>query len=166
MKHRAAFVFFLAADRQPWGRVLRLFALKPAAGWKAFRLRWVQSWGGSDLFHVSIGDGEVVLDSASDGTLFLPQMAYAVGVKQLVLGFEVPVKKCLRLGSFANLPPAPWWKVLLKFLTFGSVWSGDCVDVTRDALANGGVIVPRRIVSPSQLKDWLYSQGYRHEIFP
>lgn len=164
MNHRRAYVFFHAAVPQPWGRSLRMCLRKPGSGWKAVRRRIVQQVSDADLYHTAVGDGQVVLDPAHDGNLFLPQDPYAAKAPHLILVFEVPLARSMRLGAFKNRPGEVWWRVVMKFLTGGRFATRDCVDTVREALANGGVQVPRTVISPIQLKDWLYGQGHPHAI--
>tara|TARA_Y100001938_G_C8088630_1_gene433657 strand:- start:2797 stop:3129 length:333 start_codon:yes stop_codon:yes gene_type:complete len=58
-------------------------------------------------------------------------------------------------------PPKPW-RSYLKLFTFGLInISGDCVDNTKDVLAQADIKVSWKVTTPEGLHRWLKKQGYK-----
>jgi len=76
--------------------------------------------------------------------------------------YVIHTRRPVNMRRYENYkrPSAPW-RSFLKFFTVGLIQiSGDCVDQSKNALAQAGVRVPRRIISPGGLHRWLRGQGY------
>ena len=113
--------------------------------------------------HVCFGfDGVVSEVTANRDTNFWPLLQFASDYPAVHGMYVIHTKRSVNMRRYETRkrPPSPW-RSFLKLFTFGMVQiSEDCVDLSKNALAQAGVIVPRRVITPGGLHRWLRGQGY------
>lgn len=150
----------------------RLRRKRPAI-WRWKRIDFIRFYAGflswlvrfltrCDLAHVAIGDGRVVLDPAIVGNRYWPFEAYLLGYPTRAWLFTVPCDRCIELGLYEERPPR--WKpaipTFMRWITRGLWPTRDCVAIARECLVRGGLDVPRTVVTPAHLFDYLRGEGF------
>jgi hypothetical protein len=155
-------VFFLTAARPAMG----------ARRWDRRRhavLDWlVRRLSGWEVAHVAIGDGGAVLNPTYRGNRLWPFDAFALSHPGVAWGFLVPISRPIDWTPHEEDPPRPkpWMPTLARWATRGR-WprTRDCVAEVSACLRSAGVAVPRRVVTPAHLFDWLRAEGFELEDF-
>lgn len=116
----------------------------------------------SDLLHVSVGNDDQVGSCAVRHVSVFHRDKYEVGMPGLLGHIDVPITKPIHPIRVVYMRPVmSIWPSLLKFITFGLTPAHNCVSVAADLLREGGVPVPRRFVSPKELKKYLEQRGFQ-----
>jgi hypothetical protein len=166
-----AFVFFATAAwktrNRPvtLGRRLRAAWRHPRRAYWAFLSWLVRTLARCEWAHVAIGNAEVVLDPAATGDRMLGTAWFVTEYPGLAWMVTVPMRTPVRLIPFAVIPPRAR-RVLptfIRWLTHGLWPTRDCVAVVSAVLRDDGLPVPRWVVTPGHLFDWLRSEGYRFD---
>lgn len=114
----------------------------------------------SPFVHCAVGDGEVVMEVRPDGIRFWPDLAYSVG-RGVSWVYEVPTSNQIEWSRWeydtARRGPLASFAYLF---TGGLLQASNCVTETKAVLALAGVDVPRKVLTPAHLWDWLREQGY------
>lgn len=119
----------------------------------------------AELDHCAFGTAGVVLTISLSGVRFWPFWTFVRKYPRLALVYRVPLRRSVDLTRYEGMRrPRPAMTVL-KWWTFGAIRTRDCVCVTRQCLIAAGVPVPRRIVSPAQLEEYLRVEGYESITF-
>jgi len=116
-------------------------------------IRWAGlSWAS----HVSVSDGEVVLEiTLDDRSVFIADLPYKLlhanrRQERYSLAHGRP-----RLKRWTDQPPPNKWRSVIRYLTYGIIkYDDDCLGVAIQILNEAGMTVPRRIVTPGQLRRW------------
>ncbi len=126
----------------------------------------------SPLDHCAIGcDGWVLNVSYRLGNRYWPADAYEEHYPGLVCVWTVPLVRPIDWQR-QPMPGTPGRRrvlpLLCRWLTRGRCpgvrKATDCVGIAVDLLTAAGLAIPRRIVSPGELHEWLARQGYRHQV--
>lgn len=120
----------------------------------------------SRLTHCAIGYDGAVLEPDMRGNRFWPLIPFAHSFPHIVCAFDVRVSAPIDLDAFSPGVPKRALPTFLRWLTRGRSGSTeDCVCTVVACLAQGGVAVPRHVVSPQHLHDWLLDNGFHHTHF-
>jgi hypothetical protein len=148
--------------------------------WAGFLRRLQHLLTREEFDHVSIASRGVVLDpSVARGDTLYAEITYVKAHSGLSWMIEVPTAQvftskrgssgqtCPKPPPVLDVDPRPKTPVraLARWLTRGRVYSRDCVTRVVGVLSEAGVFVPRHVVTPGQLFDWLRGEGYtQHEL--
>lgn len=126
---------------------------------------WVRLLTRSEIAHVSIGDGSVVLDPSDAGDRFIDEDRFVLCYPRLVAAVELLTP--IPLGLHAHRPSPRRWLVwhLLRWMTRGRVRANDCMEVVVGHLAGAGVSIPRAVATPQALLNHLTRIGGRRVDF-
>lgn len=127
--------------------------------------RWIRRLTQSDVVHVSFGDRDVVINPTHRRNQVWARTAYSNGAKGLHSVVHVKCEKTIDLARFERSSPRRYWPSVLRWATFGVTPANNCVTETVSALREAGLRVPRRMVSASQLLDWLREEGHDFALF-
>ena len=100
-----------------------------------------------EFCHVAILSEWWVYDPSLLGPVFVDAFEYVSRVGAIYAGVEVPIARHL-------MPPMErisLWRTALRWLSRGRLPASDCVSQVAWMLRQGGVHVPRTIVTPGQL---------------
>lgn len=165
MEQRPSFVtlFFLT------GTVLSGIGLPMATRFLRLRgaaLSWFTAWlirtlSDSNVSHCAVAIGGVVYDPSLEGDRLWPLDAFLARFGTITEFFIVP-------GS-SRVPPSdsrrkPWLLSLLSWLSRGEVPADNCVTRCVAVMRKAGHD-PRGVVTPSDLRSWCITEGFRHERF-
>jgi hypothetical protein len=113
---------------------------------------WVRLLTRSELAHVAIGDGEVVLDPGIRGERAWSQIVFERFFPTLDSRISVPISGQFDLADYEMDPrPKPAWPSWRRWVTRGRTPSRDCVAVVSDLLRQAGIDVPPRLTTPIEL---------------
>ena len=166
---RHCYVFFATARRArrrklPLRRRCRIACKFRRRTYFAFLSWLVRTLTRSQLAHCSIGYDGAVLDPGIRRNTYWPFRAYVISYPTLVCCFRVLVSRPIDLDAFPQ-GSKPAWPTFVRWLTRGRwPWTTDCVCIAIDCLRQGGIAVPRQLVSPQQLHDWLLER-YERTVF-
>lgn len=160
-----AYVFFATADwagGRPMSlrrrlRILHRHPRKVYFWWLSWLTRTCTR---SRLAHCAIGYDGAVLDPGIIGGKMWPFLPFVSSYPTLAATVAVPLENPIDLDKHFIAGRIRVWPTILKWMTFGAIIrTDDCLCVVRRCLIDGGIQVPRRIVSPHQLLNWLIEQG-------
>lgn len=162
---RHAYVYFTTGQwshkrRMSWRRRLRIVRKFKRRSYFWFLAWLVRTLTFSKLAHVSIGYNGAVLHPGILDNEYWPQIAYTLKYPTLTCAFTVPVNGPIDLDRYPK-GAKQVWPTVRKWICYG--WAPatqDCVDIVKDCLAQGGVTVPRNVLSPQDLHDWLEKHSY------
>lgn len=149
------YVIFVARDTRP-GRLY---------DWRTRLVRWaISTFTRSDLIHVSVGDGEVVVSPQMEQIQYFPFLPY-ISCPEVRHVVEVNSPYHVHLAGYQRRRPLSIIRGFLKWLSCGALVperdeKRDCVCLAKDLLAQGGYRVPPHIYTPVGLYDWLMENGF------
>lgn len=146
--------------RMSWRARLRIAKRFPRRSYYWFLAWLVRTLTISKLAHVSIGYDGAVLHPGLIDNEYWPQIVYTLRYPTLVCAFTVPVDAPLDLRRYPVGCQTIWPSVRKWLLCGYAPTTTDCVCIVKDCLRQGGVMVPRRVISPQDLHDWLEKQRY------
>ena len=152
-----------ARSRRDLFRFARMAIRRPVPAWRLFWLAVLRAVSGHRT-HVAIGYRGAVLDPVFAGNRFWPYIAYVLAYPGLIDAFEVPVDRPIRLEDYEGGGRKAVWPTLIRWWTAGQYQTEDCVCIACDLLRQGGINVPRYIISPGQLHRWLTLRRHHHVI--
>lgn len=127
--------------------------------WRTRVLNWlIKLASRSRIVHCAIADNDYVLSVYADKTMYhyLRQYIRFPNTRHVI---RVTLKKPISIegrGRENNrIMPS-----ILKWFTLGRVQTDDCVCVTKQVLAEGGVEVDQWAWNPRGLYEWLKAEGY------
>ena len=167
-KRRVLYVFFGRYSRgRRARRPLRLIRRKPHLAYLKLLEAIVVRLYRSSITHCAVGYDGAVLNPVIERNQYWPHIPFTLEYPRLTCAFELPIDGPVDLDRY------PVWRnwhqrlhllSIVKWITRGRVRSGDCVDTVIDVLRQGGITIPRHIVAPGQLHDWLlehYATSHR-----
>jgi len=161
-----AYVIFAGPKRRiPFRTLRRLVKRRPALAPRLLATWLTQALSGSNVTHVAIGDGVVVLEPALDGDRYYAFRDYVLTNATLIDLVTVNVARSIDLASRrprVGRPVAAIVRSLAHWITRGLTPADNCLTITVGLLRDGGCPVPDTILTPIQLRNWLVSQGYHH----
>lgn len=165
----AVTVFFASCDwstrRRPSAKTRwRLLRRRPATTFNWTVAALVRLLTRSPYSHVAVRIDDAVLDPAIGGNRFWPTLVFAWYYPTLLCAMDIDLPRWVDLDLF---PPGRRKSIrgaLLRWITIGLTESDDCVSTVREVLILGGLPVPRWVVSPRQLHDWMLAHAARSHI--
>ena len=158
------YILFVSQSFRPmrgrWGGIFAMARRRPAWFRQVSACFLTRSLSGSNLVHVSVGDGHAVLSPNLAGDRFHPFDQYVLTAHRLTWMLEVPCPAPASLAAIADARPKPILPAIVSRFTRGIVPARTCVTTARQALAAGEISVPRRVTTPVALFDWLRQQGF------
>jgi hypothetical protein len=119
----------------------------------------------SRMVHCAVGIDGAVLNPIMSGNQYWPHIAYVITYARLTCAFRIEVHVTVDLDRYGQGKPRKAWPTVLKLLTRGWYRTDDCVDTVIDAMRQAGIRVPRYVIAPIDLHDWLLAAGYDHVRF-
>jgi hypothetical protein len=166
---RELFVFFSTAPwmarkrrKQTLAQRLRIARRFPRRTMYVAVTRFAKFVSRSDIAHVAVGYDGAVLDQAIAGGRFWPFEPFLCYYPCLIGVFVVPIRTVPDLDRHYYPGRNPIWPTFMRWWTFGRVQTRDCVCITVTILRDAEYIVPRNVVTPIQLYNWLKTQGFEY----
>ena len=152
-----------------WRRRVWLVRRRPRLVWSMFLTWFTKVWTMSPYAHVSPCASGVVLHFGMADTRFWSILEYLMTYPTVqgmhVIYSPVPIDLSRYEGHDRKYRQA--WMSLLKLFPFGLIRvSDDCADITRDTLAQAGVMLPRRVTSPAGIYRYLRRRRYEWRPLP
>lgn len=153
------YVFFVTyRKRRITWRAIRKFK---GLAYRSFIIWLIATLGRCELVHVCIADNRVVLDQTLFGPKYYDTLAFCLKYPRLAWCFEFKTPAPINVELAADLGPVKCLRTIIRRLTFGLVKSNDCVTSTCMVLRDAGMDVPKGIITPGHLWDYLRSQGHK-----
>lgn len=162
--HEVRIYFATSIVRRPrnlWSLV-RIARKAPKLAYAAF-LVWVLGRVVGDEFshvYVACEQGAVLDPSVIHGDRFWAEIPWVIGHPTLQWLVRVPVDSALDLDAHKSTKQKTPIRALLRYWTGGVVASRDCVSTAVGVLRSKGLDIPRQVVTPGHLWDWLRREGY------
>lgn len=129
--------------------------------------RLIRLLGWSRWDHICVGYDQVVASAQADGYKFWAIDVFAERHPGLEVAYHVPLLFDIDLSFFEGSEAPGFWMTLLRWFTRGErVWTRDCVCMTIQCLVAGGIDIPVNLVSPRDVADWLFDNGYHYVGVP
>lgn len=152
------FIFFISGARlrrkMSWRTRIRILRRWPGKSYSMFLARLTMFLTRSEWCHCSIGYMGHVLDPLISGSKIWPLHEYTEKRRGVLEEYAFRV---VRPPMFwADTSRAPVMPSLIRYVTCGRFpFTRDCVCVTLNMMRQAGINVPRTIVSPKQLRNWV-----------
>lgn len=151
---------YFATGSATWGRVAASWR-SPKRCYRALCARIGKAILREPVSHCSVGVDAVVMDKQMSGPGFWPLSKYLKHYPTLSHAYVVPVVTPVDLKLIHPGGPIRPIHTIIKWVTNGRYDSGDCVDLTRTALAMGGINVPRECCTPGRLDRWMSQRAFK-----
>lgn len=164
-----AYIYFSTADwagkkgrKISIAKRLRIARRFPLKSYHWFIMQVVRHITHFRLTHVAFGYDHIVLNTTLFGTLYWTDRDFILSYPTLEGFYVIPELGHVIIEQFEGYNPKPIWPTVKRYLNRGRTRSDDCVCVTCECLSQGGIDVPRNIVTPRQLYRFLHKQGYKY----
>jgi hypothetical protein len=163
-----AYIFFgsglsdMRKRRLGWWRKARITCRYPLRSFIFLLAKFTKLISNSRIVHCAVSDGQAVLDTTVRGDWYWPFLLYILKYPGLTCLIRVSLVRPLDIDDYEVGIPKKIFPTMLRWLSRGMVDANDCASTVTKCLREAGIDIPRYIVKPVELHDYLLRKGYKH----
>lgn len=148
--------------RLGWWRRIRIIYRYPSKSFIFLLAKLTSLISNSRIVHCAVSDGQAVLDITVRGDWYWPFLLYILKYPSLTCLVRVSLVRPIDIDDYAVGIPKKVFPTILRWLSRGLVDTDDCASTVAKCLREAGADIPRHIVKPVELHDYLLKKGHKH----